>query len=132
MQTLRVFFRGHYRLAMLLACLALVLKAAVPSGYMVGSQGRSLTILVCGDVSGDHLTKQITIPASGKSDGQAKAGDTCPYASLSFASLEGGLPPFIALAIAFLLLLGFAPVRMPSLAGTRHVRPPLRGPPALI
>jgi enolase len=44
MRFLRTFFRGHYRLAMLLACLALVLKAAVPTGFMVGNEGKSLTI----------------------------------------------------------------------------------------
>ncbi|WP_421837683.1 DUF2946 family protein [Novosphingobium sp.] len=115
---------------MLLVALALVVKALVPAGYMVGSQGKSLTILVCSDVSGDHLTKQITIP--GKAEGQAKTGEACPYASLSFASLDAGLPVFVALAIAFLLLLGFAPVAIPALAGFTHVRPPLRGPPALI
>ncbi len=115
---------------MLLVAFALVIKAVVPTGYMIGGQGKSLTILVCGDVSGDHLTKQITIP--GKADGQAKAGESCPYASLSFASLDAALPAFVALAIAFLLLLGFAPVRVPILAGFTHVRPPLRGPPALI
>jgi hypothetical protein len=130
MGRLRAYSRGHYRLAMLLVALALVVKALVPAGYMVGSQGTSLTILVCGDVSGDHLTKQITIP--GKAEGQAKTGESCPYASLSFASLDAGLPVFVALAIAFLLLLGFAPVRIPALAGFAHVRPPLRGPPALI
>lgn len=130
MRFLRTFFRGHYRLAMLLACLALALKAAVPTGFMVGTESKSLTILVCGDVSGDHLTKQITIP--GKAAGQAKTSESCPYSSLSFAALDAGLPAFVALAIAFLLLLGFAPVRIPSLAGASHLRPPLRGPPALI
>lgn len=126
----RAYIHDHCRLAMLLVALALVIKAFVPAGYMVGSQGQSLTILVCGDASGERLAKQITIP--GKSEGHAKAAETCPYASLSFATLDAELPVFVALAIAFLLLLGFAPVRIPALAGFTHVRPPLRGPPALI
>lgn len=130
MGRLRAYFREHFRLAMLLVALALVIKAVVPTGYMIGSQGKALTILVCGDVSGGHLTQQITIP--GKTEGQAKAAESCPYASLSFASLDTGLPVFVALAIAFLLQLGFAPIRIPALAGLPHVRPPLRGPPALI
>lgn len=130
MGRLRAFLRDHFRLAMLLVALALVIKAVVPTGYMIGSQGKALTILVCGDVSGDHLTKQITIP--GKAEGKAKMAESCPYASLSFASLDADLPVFALLAIAFLLLLGFAPIRVPELAGLPHVRPPLRGPPALI
>lgn len=132
MGTLRAFFRGHYRLALVLVCLSLVIKAAVPAGFMLGAQGKSMTILVCGDVSGDHLTKQISIPQSGKAQGQSKASEACPYASLSLASLDGDTPSFIALAIAFLLLLGFAPVRIPRLAGANYIRPPLRGPPSLI
>ncbi len=115
---------------MALVALALVIKALVPTGYMIGTQEKALTILICGDVSGDHLTKQITIP--GKAEGKARTSAACPYASLSFASLDAGLPAFVALAIAFLLLLGFAPVRTPILAGFTHARPPLRGPPALI
>lgn len=130
MGRLRAYLREHYRLAMVLVALALVIKAVVPTGYMIGSQGKALTILVCGDVSGDHLTKQITVP--GKAESQAKTSETCPYASLSFASLDADLPVFVALAIAFLLLLGFAPVRIPKLASLTHIRPPLRGPPALI
>lgn len=130
MEHLRAYLRKRYRLGMLLVVLTLAIKAVVPTGYMLGSQGKALTILVCGDVSGDHLSKQITIP--GKSDGQAKTSEACPYASLSFASLDAGLPAFVALAIAFLLLLGFAPARIPVLGGLPHVRPPLRGPPALI
>lgn len=130
MAALRTLLRDHFRLAIVLVVLALAVKAAIPTGYMIGSQGKSLTILVCGDASGDHLAKQITIPT--KADGQAKTSESCPYASLSFASLDAGLPHFIALAIAFLLLLGFAPVRIPVLAGFAHIRPPMRGPPALI
>lgn len=130
MGRLRAYLRSHFRLAMLLIAAALVIKAVVPTGYMIGSQGKALTILVCGDASGDHLAKQITI--SGKSEGTAKPAETCPYASLSFASLDAGLPAFVALAIAFLLLLGFAPIRIPALAGLPYIRPPLRGPPALI
>lgn len=132
MGILRAFFREHYRLATLLVALALVMKAAIPVGYMLGTQDRVLTVLICGDASDEHLTKQITIPGSGKSDGQSKASEVCPYASISLASLDSGDLPFIALTLAFLLLLGFAPMRIPRLAGQAYIRPPLRGPPALI
>jgi hypothetical protein len=132
MGTLRAIFREHYRLAAMLVVLALVMKAAIPAGYMLGTQEKVLTVLICADATGEHQTRQITIPVSGKSDGQAKAGEACPYASLSGASLDTGEVPFIALALAFILLLGFAPVRIPEPAGQAFVRPPLRGPPALI
>jgi Protein of unknown function (DUF2946) len=132
MGTLRAIFREHYRLAALLVVLALVMKAAIPAGYMLGAQDKVLTVLICADASGEHQTRQITIPVSGKSDGQSKSGEACPYASLSGSLLDTGELPFIALALAFILLLGFAPVRIPGPAGQTYLRPPLRGPPALI
>ena len=46
------------------------------------------------------------------------------------ASLGGADPLIVTLAIAFALLLGFAPVRPPALVRAGHLRPPLRGPPA--
>lgn len=132
MGTLRAYFRKHSRLAALLVALALVIKAMIPAGYMLGTQDKILTVLICTDASGEHLTKQITLPGSDKSEGRSKASDVCPYASLSLASLDSGDMPFIALALAFILLLGFASVRIPRLACLPYVRPPLRGPPALI
>jgi len=132
MEALAALIRKHRTIAFSLIVLALVMKAVVPAGFMLGTENKVLTVLVCADASGEHLTKAITVPSSGKSEGQAKAGESCPFASLSAASLGADDMPFVALAIAFMLLLGFAPARIPTLAGLTYVRPPLRGPPALI
>jgi hypothetical protein len=131
MGAVRTLILRYRRLALLLAVLAVAMKAVVPGGYMIGSQDRVLTVFICADATGTHLTKQIVLPGSDKTEGQRKASEVCPYASLSFASLHSVALPLLALALAFILLLGFAPVRIPGLAGLPYVRPPLRGPPAL-
>ena len=136
MGTLRAFFRDHRQLAMLLVALALVMKVMVPTGYMIGTDSKALTIQICADGSGQHFTKQIVIPMTGKPQSergeQGKADGTCPYFALSMASLGGADLALLAIALAFILTLGFAPVRRPWLQGIFHLRPPLRGPPALV
>jgi hypothetical protein len=46
------------------------------------------------------------------------------------AGLGGVDMALLALALAFILALGFAPLRPARAASTRFLRPPLRGPPA--
>jgi hypothetical protein len=124
-------------LAGLLVAVALAMKSLVPTGYMVGTQDRVLTMMICGDASGEQFVKQVIVPQSGKSVGhaggsQSKAAEPCPYASAAGAALGPVDLLLLALALAFILLLGFAPVRVPVLRGASRLRPPLRGPPVLI
>lgn len=132
MASLSILIRKHRTIAFSLIALALTMKALIPAGFMLGTQDKVLTVLVCADATGQHLTKSISIPVSGKPQSTAKQGESCPFASLSTALLGTADVPFIALAIAFMLLLGFAPVRIPTLGGFTYIRPPLRGPPSLI
>lgn len=136
MGTLRNFLREHRQFALLLVALALAMKALVPTGYMIGTDSKVLTIQICADGSGQHFTKQIVIPMTGKPlderGEQGKAGSTCPYSVLSMASLGGADLALLAIALAFIMILGFAPVRRPWLQGIFYLRPPLRGPPALV
>jgi hypothetical protein len=131
MDSLRAFFRDHRRLAALVVAVALAMKALVPGGYMLAPQGKVLTIAICADASGGQLTRQIVLPTDGKSGEHAKAENTCPYAALGMAALTGADAPLLALALAFILALGFAPVRPAFRASPSFLRPPLRGPPAL-
>ena len=135
MGNLRTFLRDHHRLAAWLIAMALCMKALVPAGYMIGTQAKVFTIEICSDSTGQHLTSQIVVPQNGKpadSRGeQAKGDNPCPYSSLAMASLSGADSALLALALAFILALGFAPVRVPALQSPFHLRPPLRGPPAL-
>ncbi|RJT22722.1 DUF2946 domain-containing protein [Chakrabartia godavariana] len=134
MTSLRAFIRDNRKLATLLVGLALFMKALVPAGYMLGTEGRVLTVEICSDASGGHLTKQIVIPTDGKShEGQtdhAKADGTCPFASLAMGTVGGADPALLLVALAFILLLAFAPPVLPMRERPDYLRPPLRGPPA--
>ncbi|WP_292964093.1 hypothetical protein [Novosphingobium sp. UBA1939] len=122
----------HRRLAAIVVAFALVMKALLPAGYMVGQRPgqKVLTVLVCADASGDHLDRQVSLPISGQKDGNSPSHDVCPFAGHAFAALGGADPIQIALAILFVLALGFAPAPLPRLAHARHVLPPPCGPPA--
>ena len=49
-----------------------------------------------------------------------------------FSSLPRPVPVLLAAALAFILLVGFAPLRAPPARDIAFLRPPLRGPPSLI
>jgi hypothetical protein len=138
MAPLRALLRSHRRLAALLLALALCMKALVPAGYMVGGSmvdggAKVLTIEICADTLGAKLTRQIAVPhhaAPGDAQGDhGKSAAACPYAGLAMAGLAGVDTALLALALGFILALGFAPVPPPRLARAAYFRPPLRGPP---
>lgn len=135
MQALRALIHRHRLVALLLVVFALAVKAAVPAGYMVGQHGTVLTVQICADASGGTVSKQIVIPQSGApADGKSahdKAPATCPYAALGFAALTGADAVLLALALAFIVALGFTAAPPVPLHRISFLRPPLRGPPAL-
>jgi hypothetical protein len=132
---LHIFLSDRRHIATILAAMALAIRAIVPAGYMMGEQSRVLTVFVCADASDPGHVRQITIPVSGKTGGNSeehgKPDGACPYSVMSMASLGGADAPLLVLALAFILALGFAPFQFPPLVGSRHDRPPLRGPPFL-
>jgi hypothetical protein len=133
MGALRLFLRDHRRLAVLLLGFALAMKALMPAGYMVGAQGKVLTISICADAQGGGYSKQIVVPYSGKHSEEpphVKDGQACPFSALTMAALGGVDPVLLALALAFVLALGFATAPPLRLVQAFHLRPPLRGPPA--
>lgn len=112
------------------------MKALVPAGFMVGTGDRVLTVKICADAMGTMQTQQIVIPGNGGQGGNksdhGKANGTCPFSALSFASLGGADPALLALALVFILALGFLPSTAPRTEQRSYLRPPLRGPPALV
>lgn len=133
MHHLRTFLSRHRALATLVIAAALCMKALMPAGFMVGQNSKVLTVQICDDGSGHAIAKQLVIPM--KDDGhvpadKASKGD-CPFASLSMATVSGADPALLVLALAFLLMLGFAPTPILQPKRVSYLRPPLRGPPAL-
>lgn len=133
MTTLRDHLLRHRALAILVVIAALCMKIVVPSGYMIGQNSKVLTVQICDEISGNHAVKQLVVPMKdGGSDSDQKQGKgECPFASLSMAPMAGADPSLLALALAFILALGFAPARIPLPKRVSYLRPPLRGPPAL-
>lgn len=123
----------RYRItAFAVIALALAMKAVVPAGYMVDSASKALTIRVCADAQLASTVRDIVVPMKGEPAGKhSKADDTCPYGALSFAGLAGVDPIQLALALLFILATGFAALALPAPRRIAHLRPPLRGPPAL-
>lgn len=137
MFALRALIRRHSRLAFALVLLAFCIKAAIPAGFMLSpSSSAVLTVTICSDGTG--ALKQLKLAIPGKSGESGDAGDHakkdghCAFSSLSHAALGGADAALLALAFAFILVLGLAPTRAVPLAHAHYLRPPLRGPPAIV
>lgn len=134
MLSMRTFLLQRRFLAVMAVIAALCMKIVVPTGFMIGQDSRVLTVQLCTDGLGHAVTAKIAIPMKGEpSDSSGKQGKAeCPFASLSMASMAGADPALLALALAFILALGFAPTHVSKPKRVSHLRPPLRGPPALV
>ncbi|MFM2372529.1 MAG: hypothetical protein RIS85_2251 [Pseudomonadota bacterium] len=131
MSVMRAFLMQHRVLALLVVMAALCMKIVVPVGYMPGAGSKILTVQICADALGEHAVRQIVVPMkqSHGDEGAKAAKAECPFASLSLFSLAGADFALLIAALAFILALGFAPVRPPRPRRARYLRPPLRGPP---
>lgn len=134
MPQIRALLMRHRALALLVVIAALCMKIVVPTGFMIGQNSKVLTIQICDETIGNHAVKQLIIPMKdGSSDSGSKQGKgECPFSSLSMASMAGADPALLALALAFILALGFAPAQTSHPKRVSYLRPPLRGPPALV
>lgn len=133
MNCLRAFIRSHARLTLALLAVALAVKALVPAGFMIGASGdRFLTVTICSDATGVPKQMQIAIPDKDGGDHAEAAdkGQPCAFAGLGHAGLTGTDPVLLAAAIAFILLIGLAPLPALPSRETPFLRPPLRGPPS--
>jgi hypothetical protein len=133
MHLLRASIREYRHLALLVLALAFLVRAALPAGYMVTRDASSvITITVCSDATGGHQTTQLVVPAKpGKTSGQAAKDGSCAFSAMAKSALGGADPILLALAFAFILVLGLAPSRVLPARPVPHALPPLRGPPAL-
>lgn len=137
MYLIRIWLREHRALAAFLAVLALSVKMTLPQGYMFAETStKVISVQMCFDGL-SHETVNLVIPMAGKTSTddqrrQGKSADHCPFTALSFGSLVGADAPLLAIALAFILALGFAPIRRVPHEVSTYLRPPLRGPPATL
>jgi hypothetical protein len=136
MTSLRALILRNVQLSLALLALALAVKALVPAGYMISSMGdRFLTVTICSDASGTTKQMQIAIPGKQDTGGDhsdaASKATHCAFSGLGHSALAGADPVLLAAALAFLLLVGFAPLRAPPARDITFLRPPPRGPPSL-
>ncbi len=135
MGALRHFLLTRRYVALGVIVIALAIKALMPGGFMLETQGHVLTVAVCADASGGRVSaREIVIlgKPAGNAAAQAKAGEGCAFSALSMAGLSGTDPALLALAIAFILLLGVRRAVAARLAPARRIRPPLRAPPVFV
>jgi hypothetical protein len=135
MSNLRAFSQRFARLTLVLVMLALAVKALVPAGYMIAATSeRFLTVTICADASGTPKQMRIAIPdkneASGDHSEAADKAQPCAFSGLGHAALGGADPLLLAAALAFILLVGLAPLRALPARDIPFLRPPLRGPPS--
>jgi len=134
MSALRALIREHRHLAMVLLVTAFFIKAIVPAGFMVSQANDTvLAISICSDANSQLASMQMVIPAKETGSGHpgsADPADHCAYSGLSHAALGGTDAILLAIAFAFILVLGLAPSPRLPFGQVTHLRPPLRGPPA--
>ncbi len=131
MLRLRALLFAHPRLVAVLLVLALAVKALVPAGYMLSATSVSLSVGICSGMTGERQT--IAIPINKPIDASKSSLDKhgCPYSALDDAGSLGADGAQLALALAFILLVGLAPKPRLGDERRRHRWPPMRGPPAL-
>jgi hypothetical protein len=135
MQSARIFLFRYRTPAMLLVLLALCMKMLVPAGMMIGTNAsKQIVVQIC---TGTGMAeKTLDIPMESAPDTQHKgalSGDTpCSYSALSHAATGVSDAFILAIAMTFILALGFAAPPPVWHRVAPRLRPPLRGPPRLI
>ncbi|HEX8450141.1 MAG TPA: hypothetical protein VF652_11175 [Allosphingosinicella sp.] len=134
MGTLRFVLLKHPLLALAIGLAALVLRLAVPAGYMpvVGQPGPALTLCPGGGQAAatahqPHGDPSMPGPAHGADPGDSAR--SCAFADLALPAIGGADPFQLAEALTFIPASALLPSSpLPPRAALR-LRPPLRGPP---
>ncbi len=133
MTALRLFFRRYPLAALALLSLTLVLKVAVPSGYMLTAQPgtMSVTVNICTgiDMMQQTIAMPMDQPSPGKSGHEKQADSPCAFNALGHAAMGGADGFALAILLAFIFALGFRGNSTPPAIRSVYLRPPSRGPP---
>ena len=132
MAWLRAFFLKHQHLAFLLVAAALVTKAVIPIGFMLMPSNGTIMVSICSGQGPQMVALDLgkgSADHNGDHQGDKKADHPCAFSSLSMAAATGADIALLALAIAYVLALGFLPVATRQGRLHSRLRPPLRAPP---
>lgn len=131
-QRFRRLALNHGRWAALLFCLALSLRILMPTGFMPVATGKALTVELCTGTGPASLV--LHVPAApGKDRDQGKPADQpCSFSALGIQSLAAADPVLLGAALLFAFLLALLVPESAPVRDAAHLRPPLRGPPALV
>jgi hypothetical protein len=129
----RALILNHRKLALLLLALTLLVKALVPAGFMIERKAMVLTVSICADGLGTRSTQKMVIPTKSDLDSHggehSKRDGNCAFTSLGFGALASGDPALLAVALLFILALGFTGFVQRRFAAPTRLLPPAQGPP---
>lgn len=130
MVALRTLLLRHRAAWIVLAVLALGLRALVPQGMMAGQgDNLELTLSICRDAGLGPATVTLAIPRDVPApDHAAEQGEQCAFSALGQAATVPPLDLLLA-ALAFVMALALLPALRIVLHRLARLRPPLRGPP---
>ncbi|MFC3671823.1 hypothetical protein ACFOOT_10345 [Novosphingobium pokkalii] len=130
MRALRHWLMARRHLVFGLVVLTLAVRALLPQGYMPVRLGQILTIQVCADASGQHLTAHIAVPAaSHDQDGGPGHHPVCAFAAHGMPLLDSAAAPLVLAALQFAMVMALLPVAPVRLVRPVRLLPPLRAPP---
>lgn len=117
----------HRAAALALILVALLFRAAIPTGYMLAPDGAGhVALAFCsGDGNAPHR-------AHAGHERQAPAEQPCPYALALHAATPPPAPATVAALPPVAPLHASAPARPATLAAFIAVHPPATGPPAIL
>lgn len=130
----RLFLANRFFVCAVLA-LALMMKLAMPAGFMPTVSNGQIMVSLCS--GSGPITMVMTIPGvergeTGEDGHSGKNEQPCAFAGLSAPSLAAADPILLGAALLFVLTMGMRPMAAPASEAPPYLRPPLRGPPALV
>ncbi len=137
MAKLRGVLRVHPRLAALLLAAVLLMRVAIPAGFMPVMHGDAMLLIPCPGTSTAPAMPMMAMggmhampdPAAPAPEDHAKPAMPCAFAAMAVAGLAAVDAVLLAIAVAIGLRIAARRPVPPPVATRPYLRPPLRGPP---
>ena len=133
MTGLRRLFLDHRTLSAWLVACTLLMKVLVPAGFMPVVSVGVMTLEICGGSAPASAVMAMPGMAHHPDKADHSGRDMpCAFSALTAPSLAATDPFLLAAAVTFIAALGIHATTTIRVVVATHLRPPLRGPPALI